>query len=118
MPRVIINSGTGPCVGATEEHAIENMRHFLADCKAKNLSFVRIPEQDYEKEYGDGRFAFLVWKNEHCHEIQMPGLLLERVRYMGSQTQNLHNFSRLYVDGSSWFWCYTLLDEESFKIGT
>jgi hypothetical protein len=33
---------------------------------------------------------------------------LEKVRYLDSENQDIFNFPRLYVDGSSWVWKYAL----------
>lgn len=108
MSVIIMNPGTEAVPNATREHAIKNMSIFLADCEIEDLSFVSISERDY----GDGRYAFLVWKNTRCHEIQMPGLPLHKVRFMGEDDQNAWDFPRLYIDGSSWLWKYALLDSE------
>ncbi len=111
MEMVIINPGTGPVDGSNEAHAVENMAHFVTDCHVKDVSCVRAPEKDY----GDGRFAFLLYKETRCHEIQMPGIPLEKVRYMHEPGQNIWHFPRLYADGSSFVWCYALLSEEDFR---
>ncbi len=111
MKGMIINPGTGKVGDATEQNAIENMKHYVADCEVCDLSFVRIPQKDY----GEGRFAFLVWKGTRCHEIQMPGLSLDKVRYVGSEGQNIWNFPRLYVDDGSWIWQFAIRHEEHFK---
>ena len=36
--------------------------------------------------------------------VEMPGLPLEQVRYMGHEGQNARDYPRLYVDGASWLW--------------
>lgn len=104
MLQLFINPGSGPVEGTTEEHAIENIKHFILDNGVKDVNFVRIPERDY----GDGRYAFLLWKDNVCYEIQMPGVSLEKVRYVESEGQNIWNFPRLYVDGSSWIWKFAI----------
>lgn len=100
---IAINPGSGPVDKASEENAIDNIKHFITDI-GKDVDFVRIPEKDY----GEGRFAFLLWYGNFCHEIQMPGLPLERVRWMDSEGQNIWHFPRLYVDDSSWVWKFAL----------
>ena len=102
---VIINPGSGPCEDAKESNAIENIRHYVTDCQFEGIRVVRIPERDY----GEGRFAFLLWKGERCHEIQMPGLPLNQVRFMDEEDQNIWDFPRLYLDGSSWVWKFCIL---------
>ncbi len=116
--QLIINPGTEPIDGANEQNAADNMKHFIVDCSVKGLKYVRVPEEDggYAKE---GRFAFLVYvvgRNiNRCYLVHMPGLPLEKVRYMGEGEQNIFNFPRLYVDKSSWVWMYALLTEDSFE---
>ena len=110
---IIINPGSGPVENSTEEHAVVNIAHFILDNGVAGVNYVRIPEHDYK----DGRFAFLLWKDNVCHEIQMPGDALTAVRYMDEDNQNIWNYPRLYVDGSSWVWCFALglsfeLDED------
>ena len=102
--QLIINPGSGPVIAATEENAISNIEHFILDSGIKDVDFVRIPSKDY----GDGRFAFVLWKDNICHEVQMPGLSLEKVRYVDSEEQDIWQFPRLYVDGSSWVWKFAI----------
>lgn len=109
--KIIINPGSGPVANSNEKEAIENIKHFLTDCGVEDVDFVRVPQKDY----GKGRFAFLLWKDTVCHEIQMPGIPLEKVRYMDSDEQDIWDFPRLYVDGSSWVWKFALLCEDDFK---
>ena len=103
---VTINPGTGPLPEATEAHAIENIKHYVTDCGVPRVDWVRIPAYDY----GGGRYAFLVWRQNVCHEVQMPGLPLHEVRYVASGGQSPFDYPRLYVDGSSWLWAFALLD--------
>ena len=108
--QMIINPGSGPVDNATEENAIENMKHYVTDTGQTDLEFVRFPKLDY----GEGRFAFILFKKDSTryHEIQMPGLQLSRVRFVGSDDQDIWDFPRLYVDGSSWVWMYSILDDD------
>ncbi|MBY8341983.1 hypothetical protein LXH13_06300 [Streptomyces spinosirectus] len=105
---IIINPGSGPVSEATEENATGNTAVFVLDLGAKGLPVsdaVRHPEADY----GDGRYAFtLAMADGRSIEIQMPGLPVERVRYLGEDGQNIWDFPRLYVDDSSWVWNYAL----------
>jgi len=103
---VVINPGTGPVANATEANATENIKHFLVDAGIPNVDWIRIPKMDY----GEGRYAFLLWKDNQCHEIQMPGLPLGRVRFMENEGQNVWDFPRLYVDDGSWIWCIAITD--------
>lgn len=103
---VIINPGSGPVANSSEDLAAENMKQFSIDCKAEGLSFKRVPEKDY----GEGRFAFEITNGIRTYEIQMPGIHLDQVRYTGAADQNIWNFPRLYVDGSSWVWKFAVQD--------
>ena len=112
---IFINPGTGDVEGATEANARANMKQFIKDCDSSlHWSFRR----DSKKDYGDGRYCFNVSCEEYPNkkiEIQMPGWELDRVRYMGDEGQNVFNFPRLYVDGSSWLWEFAILDRENFE---
>lgn len=107
---VHINPGTGPVPGARLASATANMKHFIADCELKEINVLRCPEMDE-----DGRFAFLLWKETRCHLIEMPGLPLHQVRFMAEDGQNPWDFPRLYVDGSSWLWMFSIQCAQDFK---
>lgn len=98
---VIINPGSGPVAGATYANAVENVATFASEVGAD-------PEIKVGEDKGDGRWAFTISKGDTSHEIEMPGLPLERVRYIGAEAQNIWDFPRLYVDGSSWIWEFAL----------
>lgn len=102
--QIIINPGTGPVPEATEENAIINIKHWITDTGVDGIEYLRNPKGDF-----DGRYSFLVWKNTRCHIIDMPGIALEIVR---SATPWVS--PRLYVDGSSWLWNYSVLEESDF----
>jgi hypothetical protein len=118
MTIVAINPGSGPVAQASEEEAKKNIEAFAKDLLEKHqvttIQMVRSPKGDY----GEGRFA---WKLEiekggkkRVIEVQMPGLPLEKVRYMQEADQNIWHFPRLYVDGSSWVWFYAINVTDSF----
>lgn len=109
MIKLFINPGTEPVKKSSVKNAINNMVHLIADSKLKGINCVRIPEKDY----GEGRYAFLIWKDRHCLEIQMPGLPLNKVRFMGDG-QNAWDFPRLYSDDSSWLWKFAIPEKEDF----
>lgn len=100
---VQINPGTGPVQGkVTKANAVANMEVLLTDAgltgKAK-----------YKTVLADGRYLFTCNTAEGQEiEVEMPGLPLEEVRYMAEGNQNIWNFPRLYVDGSSWVWLYAV----------
>lgn len=104
---IAINPGTGPVGNATEAHAVDNIRHFITDCDVPGIQKTRLPALD-----GDGRYGFLLWNGTRCHEIQMPGLPLAKVRFMEEDGQDPWEFPRLYVNGSSWLWKYALLHSD------
>lgn len=95
-----LNPGTGNLNKTTEENAIKNIKNLLIDSDNFEVNVIRIPEKDY----GNGRYAFLLYKENFCHMIQMPGLPLEQVRFMNEDSQHIYDFPRLYIDDSSWIW--------------
>ena len=112
---IIINPGTGHVPNATEQEAITNIKHWLVDCGLKNHKFIREPQLD-----ADGRFGFIIleegWDKGVFHRVEMPGIPLDKVRYMDTPEQNIWDFPRLYVDGSSWVWMFSLLEPKDFEI--
>lgn len=105
MPGIIINPGTEPVAGATEENAAANMEAFAADLRERGMEVTAI-ERHPSNDRGSGRFGFeLVFADGTGTEIDMPGLSLDQVRFLGG---NSRSFPRLYVDGSSWLWLYAL----------
>ena len=105
---IYINPGSGPVVGATLENAAENMRAFLEDLVARGHT---VSNLQYQRDEGDGRYTFtfvVTDAREEPTEIEMPGLPLDRVRWIGEPDQNIWDFPRLYVNGSSWVWKYAL----------
>lgn len=110
---VFTNPGTGAVRGASEQHAIDNMRQFITDARVDGLYLRRAAEKDY----GEGRFAFLVLRDgyDQIIEIQMPGIPLEKVRFTGAEDQNIWHYPRLYKDGSSWVWQYAVIDQDDYE---
>lgn len=105
MINVFLNHGSGLIADASLTNAEANIVCFVADCKVDGIAIDRLPEIDER-----GRFGFRLTRNGVQHDVEMPGLPLEQVRYMDSPGQNIWHFPRLYVDGSSWIWKYGLLD--------
>lgn len=101
--RVVINPGTGPVACATEDYATANISALLIDAGVEGATIERVPQED-----DAGRFAFLLKTDKGRCSVDMPGLPLERVRYLGTGGQNIWEFPRLYVDGSSWVWKYAI----------
>ena len=104
---ITINPGSGDIKGGNEKNAIDNTIHFIADLKIDHIKFIRVPEED-----DGGRFAFLLWIYDRgsilAHLVLMPGLFLEDVRYVRKENQNIWDFPRIYVDGSSGVWLFSL----------
>lgn len=108
---ISINPGSGPVQGATQEQAEANMRQFAADLHERGharVTYDRKPEADYDLGFNDGRFCWIVAADGgELVEVQMPGLPLDRVRWLGSE-QDIWQFPRLYVDDGSWIWFFAL----------
>lgn len=100
---IIVNPGTGKCINATIENAQKNIEQFVNDLNLE-VEITRAESADY----GDGRFAFILKHGKNSVEIQMPGLPSEQVQYRNAENQNIWHFPRLYVDGSSWVWCFAI----------
>lgn len=99
-----INPGTEPVEGATYESARYNLNVLLRDVLGADAQSARV------KHTGDkeGRYSFTVEYKGQAVCIDMPGIELSRVRYLGTaeQMRNIYSFPRLYVDGASWLWLY------------
>ena len=105
---IIINPGTGPVPGATQENAAAAMVVFCDDLRAQGKTVAAIGERRAAGN-DDGRFTYdVILADGETHEIEMPGLPVDQVRYLGTDEQDIWDFPRLYVDGSSWVWCYAL----------
>lgn len=103
-----INPGSGPLAGATEESAVTNIAAFVDDLTTRGL-IIDEYRRRAEADYGDGRYAFLVYYADGTSvEVQMPGLPLDRVRWLKSEGQDIWQFPRLYVNDGSWIWYFAL----------
>ena len=101
---IIINPGSGPVGGADADHARVNIEAFLADLRAEGHTVALVgPGPEVE-----GRWRFDITVDGKPHEIEMPGIPLAAVRYMADPSQDIWEYPRLYVDGSSWVWRYAL----------
>lgn len=104
---IIVNPGSGPVAESSEDLAAKNMLVFLDDLRKQ------FPSEGFhgdEECYGeeDGRFKFRVVRGGREFWVEMPGWPVEEVRYIGADDQNIWDFPRLYVDGSSWVWKFAL----------
>jgi hypothetical protein len=84
-----------------------NIEVFVRDLDAKGFGIPQI-KRSPELDDGDGRHTFTLTWEGYAREVQMPDLDLERVRWMGLPGQNIWDFPRLCVDGSSWVWQFAL----------
>jgi hypothetical protein len=105
---IIINPGSGPVSGATRENAEANMAVYITDLKEGGFTKAvdLLPQPDAPEDRG--RWTFSITADKEVHEIEMPGLPVDEVRWMDREEQNIWDFPRLYVDGSSWVWFYAL----------
>jgi hypothetical protein len=103
---LIINPGTGPIADATLTNAKLNIAAFIGELVASGRVLMLASTEPTDG--GDGRWTFQVRIDGRWRKISMPGLPLDRVRFTGEGNQNIWDFPRLYVDGSSWIWGYAL----------
>ncbi len=96
---VIINPGSGPVEGASIRSAIANTRAFVAEL---GHSSPRVTVRRERRVPDGGRYAFTLTRGVREVAVDMPGIPLDRVRYV--KGRNAWTFPRLYVDGSSWLW--------------
>ncbi len=113
-----INPGSGPVAPALDstnapraepslENALANVRALLDDAGVRESAII----YPTKKRDGNGRFVFSVIGYGSETEVSMPGLPLAETRYLGPPErpdQNIWSFPRLYVDGSSWVWCFAV----------
>ena len=120
---LIINPGTGNVFGAELDHALANMKVWMAEIPNTKTASHTYNESRTKEEWDKypnmarGRFLFDVEVELHdgkkfSLEVEMPGLPLDKVRFIGAPEQNIWDFPRLYVDGSSWVWKYSFVDFE------
>lgn len=100
---IIINPGSGPVSGASEREARMALDSLLADLGAEWSA-----DAGDGRDEGEGRWTYVIRHGGHPHKVEMPGLPVERVRYTGEDGQDIWDYPRLYVDGSSWVWRYAL----------
>ncbi len=103
---------------ATREQADVCIARFITDLglDAVTSEFVKVcreakmvgnwPDVEFVEGDPDGRFEYLLRRGEWSCSVEMPGLDLDKVRYVDSETQNIWDFPRLYVAESSWVWCF------------
>lgn len=106
---VFINPGSGPVADATHEQAAANVCAFIADVAAKIGCDPAGVTATHETTASDGgRYPFTLIRGERRCEVDMPGIPTDRVRWMREPGQNIWDYPRLYVDGSSWVWWFAI----------
>jgi hypothetical protein len=104
---IMINPGSGPVEGTTEEQAKANMEAFAKDLRDAGLYATGLTRNEPADDRG--RFGyFLQMGDARRLEVEMPGTPLEQVRYTGEDDQDIWDFPCLYIDGSSWIWKFAL----------
>jgi len=109
MSIVIINPGTGAVSDATQENAEANVKKFIEDLGGSATI------GDHIGDDGEGRWDYeITGPDGSPHEVSMPGLPIDQVRWLDWEDQDIWDFPRMYVDGSSWVWKFALnvCDEE------
>lgn len=109
MTDISINPGSGPVNGELSwENAYENIKQWIKDCEIP----LHIVKSNHVPD--EGRYLFVLRNDEYDFEteVEMPGLPLEKVRYVRAEGQNILEFPRLYVDGGSWIWNCSLITNE------
>lgn len=111
MEIIIINHGSQDIEELGFEQAYKNMKVFIEDCEIELfIAQARLTPED------NGRYFFELktpLSREVFWEIEMPSLPLEKVRFINEKSQNIWDFPRLYVDGSSWVWKYAIITKNS-----
>lgn len=103
---ICVNPGSGPVADSSETEAILNIRAFVSDLGLDGVEIKRKPKKDD----GDGRLCFILTRGRRKARVDMPGLSLERVRWLENTGQNPWYYPRLYTNGNSWLWAFALRD--------
>jgi len=111
MSIFVINPGSGPVQDASLEHAYENIKVFVKDIAQAHGLFVKDIFR-LEDDDDRGYFAFALDAErgglERRIRVDMPGLPLEQVRYLGLEGQNAYDYQRVDIDRSSWLWKFAV----------
>lgn len=102
MAIIFINPGSGKVEAGSREQSRINIRAFIKDLGIKKVKFRFLRVDD------DGRHIYILSKGKIQHDVEMPACKLENVRWLNSESGNIWQFPRLYVDGASWIWHHAL----------
>ena len=118
---LFINPGTADIPETTEQNARKNIKVFVADLAEKGVKVKSTHRRPNMDGFYEGRYAYLLFLKKPQPQvdsfepglrkkilIHMPGVPLEKVRFMGTPEQDVLEFPRLYVDGWSWLWLFAL----------
>lgn len=105
--QLIINPGSGPVANSCFDEACKNMEVLKSDI-AERITSHPVKFAAPGKSSFDGRYQFFLNVGDLAFEIGMPGIPIDRVRYLASTQESCWNFPRLYVNGSSWLWRYAI----------
>lgn len=101
---VFVNPGSGAVLDATFENAKDNMNVFVQEAFPNGrVLFERVEGND-----GEGRWCYVLRRKNRKTIVEMPGCALDKVRFANVRSQSAWNYPRLYVDGSSWLWCFAV----------
>jgi hypothetical protein len=88
--------------------AADSLVIFVDDLRAAGgqpLTTVRRMDRD---DRVGGPFGFDIIYDGISVPVQMPGLPVERLRYVPGRSEKAGEFERLYVNGGSWLWPFAL----------
>lgn len=99
----LVSPGSEPVRVGRKRDAERNVRALIKDT---GLDGVEYSFDDFHE--ASGRYAFTLKRGKKVVDCLMPGLPPEKVRYYGRSDQDLLQFPRLYVNGSSWLWQFAI----------
>jgi hypothetical protein len=90
--------------------AIANVSQFVDDLIADGRREVFVVNSSDERDNltADGRYGFDLAVDGRRFIVVMPGLPLERVRYVNGPGQDIFAFPQVDISGRSWAWMYAL----------
>lgn len=103
---VFVNPGSGPVENGDEVQSLNTLTAFTADLRQRGIAIIGLTRR--EDLDSDGRFGYELQMDGYTRTIEMPGIPVEQVRFLNEPDQNIWHYPRLYVDGSSWVWCFAL----------